>query len=73
MTWLPHRLGLEADGGGGQQLLAPSALHSEESLFLNSVLCLCFCFFWMKWAGYLAVAGLNLLGQISDRISHFGV
>ena len=25
--------------------------------------------FWLKWAGYLAVAGLNLLAQISDRIS----
>ena len=24
-------------------------------------------FFWLKWAGYLAVAGLNLLAQISDR------
>ena len=29
--------------------------------------------FWLKWAGYLAVAGLNLLAQISDRISPFGV
>ena len=25
--------------------------------------------FWLKWAGYLAVAGLNLLAQLSDRIS----
>ena len=24
-------------------------------------------FFWLKWAGYLAVAGLNLLAQISER------
>ena len=23
--------------------------------------------FWLKWAGYLAVAGLNLLAQLSDR------
>ena len=33
---------------------------------------LCFAFvvvFWLKWAGYLAVAGLNLLAQISDKIS----
>ena len=29
--------------------------------------------FWLKWAGYLAVAGLNLLAQISDRISPDGV
>ena len=25
--------------------------------------------FWLEWAGYLAVPGLNLLAQISDRIS----
>jgi len=25
--------------------------------------------FWMKWAGYLAVASLNLLAEISDNIS----
>ena len=25
--------------------------------------------FWLKWAGYLAMAGLNLLAQISDRTS----
>ena len=25
--------------------------------------------FWLKWAGYLAVAGLYLLAQISDWIS----
>ena len=29
--------------------------------------------FWLTWAGNLAVAGLNLLAQISDRISPFGV
>ena len=29
--------------------------------------------FWLKWAGYLAVAGLNLLAQLSDRISPSGV
>ena len=29
--------------------------------------------FWLKWAGYLAVAGLNLLAQISSRISPVGV
>ena len=32
----------------------------------------CYCF-WLKFAGYLAIAGLNLLAQISDRISPFGV
>ena len=25
--------------------------------------------FWLKWAGYLAVAGLNLLPLLSDRVS----
>ena len=29
--------------------------------------------FLAEWAGYLAVAGLNLLAQISDRISPYGV
>ena len=29
--------------------------------------------FWLKWARYLAVAGLNLLAQLSDRRSPFGV
>ena len=29
--------------------------------------------FWLKWAGYLAMAGLNLVAQISDRISPDGV
>ena len=29
--------------------------------------------FWLKWAGYLAMAGLNLLAQLSDRISPYGV
>ena len=47
--------------------------HSEESLFPNICGLPLLLFFWLKWAGYLAVAGLNLLAQISDRISHFGV
>ena len=25
--------------------------------------------FWLKWTGYLAVASLNLLAEISDSIS----
>ena len=29
--------------------------------------------FWLKWAGYLAMAGLNLLAQLFDRISPYGV
>ena len=48
-------------------------LHSEESLFSNKHLWPLLLFFWLKWAGYLAVAGLNLLAQISDSISPFGV
>ena len=46
--------------------------HSEESLFPNSVVSIVIVF-WLKWAGYLAVVGLNLLAQISDRISPYGV
>ena len=47
--------------------------HSEKSLFPNICGLPLLLFFWLKWAGYLAVAGLNLLAQISDRISPFGV
>ena len=47
--------------------------HSEESLLPNICGLPLLLFFWLKWAGYLAVAGLNLLAQISDRISPFGV
>ena len=30
-------------------------------------------FFWLKWAGYLAVAGLNLPPLLPDRVSPFGL
>ena len=50
-----------------------SRLHSEESLFPNICGLPLLLFFWLKWAGYLAVAGLNLLAQISDRRSPYGV
>ena len=37
---------------------------------LFQTLCFAIVFvFWLEWAGYLALAGLNLLAQISDRIS----
>ena len=39
-----------------------------ESFFKH----LCFAIvivFWLKWAGYLPVAGMNLLPLISDRVS----
>ena len=48
-------------------------LHSGKSLFPNICGLPLLLFFWLKWAGYLAVAGLNLLAQISDRISPYGV
>ena len=48
-------------------------VHSGKSLFPNICGLPLLLFFRLKWAGYLAVAGLNLLAQISDRISHFGV
>ena len=46
--------------------------YSGKSLFLQTSVVIVIGF-WLKWAGYLAVAGLNLLAQISDRISPFGV
>ena len=39
---------------------------AQEELH-TSVVCYCYCFL----AAYLALAGLNLLAQISDRIHHF--
>ena len=45
----------------------------RESLFSNKHLWPLLLFFRLKWAGYLAVAGPNLLAQISDRISPLGV
>ena len=42
-------------------------VHSGKSLFPNICGLPLLLFFWLKWAGYLAVAGLNLLAQISDR------
>ena len=47
--------------------------HSGKSLFPNICSLPLLLFFWLKWAGYLAVAGLNLLAQISDRRSPYGV
>ena len=47
--------------------------HSGKSLFPNLCGLPLLLFFWLKWAGYLAVAGLNLLAQLSDRISPSGV
>ena len=54
------------------KLLKSNPNHGEESLFSNKLLWPLL-FFGLKWAEYLAVAGLNLLAQISDRISPFGV
>ena len=48
-------------------------LHSGKSLFPNICGWPLLLVFWLKWAGYLAVAGLNLLAQISDRRSPYGV
>jgi len=47
--------------------------HSGESLFPNICGLPLLLFFWLKWAGYPAVEGLNLLAQTSDRTSPFGV
>ena len=50
-----------------------ASCHSGKSLFPNICGMPLLLFFWLKWAEYLAVAGLNLLAQISDRISPSGV
>ena len=44
-------------------------LHSVDSLFPNICGLPLLLLFWLKWAGYLALAGLNLLPLISDRVS----
>ena len=44
----------------------------EESFFPKTSVAIVI-LFRLKWAGYLAVVGLNLLAQISDRISPSGV
>ena len=48
-------------------------VHSGKSLFSPKTSVAIVILFWLKWAGYLAMAGLNLLAQISDRISPYGV
>ena len=53
----------------------PNFHHSaqwEESFFPKTSVAIVI-LFWLKWAGYLAVAGLNLLAQLSDRRSPYGV
>ena len=48
-------------------------LNTVRRVFSNKYLWPIVFVFCLKWAGYLAVASLNLLAQISDRISPFGV
>ena len=63
----------KADKGLTLSASAYNLGHSGKSLFPNIFGLPLLLFFWLKWAGYLAVAGLNLLVQISDRISPFSV
>ena len=53
-------------------MLAPGEAQWEESFFPKTsvAIVILFC---LKWAGYLAVEGLNLLSQLSDRRSPYGV
>ena len=44
----------------------------EESFFTKISVAIVI-LFWLKWAGYLSMAGLNRLAQLSDRISPSGV
>ena len=45
----------------------------QWGVFFSKLLWQLLLFFWLKWAGYLAMAGLNFLPLLSDRISPFGV
>ena len=54
---------LATEGLVNTRILGLFSLHSVESLFPNSEPSHCYCFFWLEWAGYLAVAGLNLLDK----------
>ena len=56
-----HSSGKYGQGGGG------GLCTQMREEFQTSVLSSCCCFL----AGYLAVAGLNLLAQLSDKIHHF--
>ena len=47
--------------------------HTVGRVFFPQNFCGYCYFFWLKWARYLAVAGLNLLAQIGDWISPSGV
>ena len=54
-------------------LICLYGVHSGKSLFSQKLLVANVILFWLKWAVYLAVAGLNLVAQLSDRISPYGV
>ena len=54
------------EGASNQILVGPDGTQMQEEL-QTSVVCNCCCFL----AGYLALAGLNLLAQLSNRIHHF--
>ena len=47
-------------------------MHSGKSLFSKTSVAIVV-LFWLKWASSLAVAGLNLLAQLSNRRSPSGV
>ena len=52
----------------GTYVIRSGCVQWEESFFPKTFVAIVV-LFWLEWAGYLAVAGLNLLAQISDRIS----
>ena len=70
MKYEPRGYGLRGLEDG--KVRVPNKAQWGESFFKH----LCFAIvivFWLKWAGYLAVAGLNPLPLLSDRVSPFGV
>ena len=50
---------------------AALVVHSGKSLFFPKTSVAVVILFWLKWAGFFAVADLNLLAQLSDRRSPY--
>ena len=57
---------------GNNTILTSHKAQWEESFFPKTSVAIVI-LFWLKWAGYVAVAGLNLLAQLPDRRSPYGV
>ena len=74
MEWRKNRLQLFPSLSERRTMPFNSPTHAqwEESFFPKTSVAIVI-LFWLKWAGYLAMAGLNLLAQLSDRRSPSGM